>query len=191
MLLKRKRSCAQLSLIPPKRRRDTPLYRRESQSCRSSAKSAAAKEASQFTSSQFVVYLHSVRTLSHVFQAAPKSKAHVDPDKISHHVHRIGHHFPNEVVDQACNWLGYTGRNGTFEKNFDLAQTSRIAQALEKHKKNSGQGDAANSEQETKEQIQAAMRDLFPRIPNKDMKAIVKHAFRQVSCIESFYVDSF
>jgi hypothetical protein len=118
--------------------------------------------------------------VSYVSQAAPKSKAHIDPEKISHHIHRIGHHFPNEVVDLACDWLGYTTRNGVYEKNVDIATNSRIAKALEKHRRNPKPGDASNSEQETKAQVTAAIRDLFPKIPGEDLKAIVKHAFREV-----------
>lgn len=104
-------------------------------------------------------------------KAAPKSKAQNDPEKLSHHIHRIGYHFPSAVVDQACDWLGYNSRNGRLYRQLpkDLEDT-RLARRL-----------AVHSRHETNDQIKAAVRDLFPQIPDADLEAIVKHAFRQVS----------
>jgi hypothetical protein len=36
------------------------------------------------------------------------------------------------------------------------------------------------TEKETKEQIRSAMLEVFPKIPQKDLEAIVGHAFEEV-----------
>ncbi|OCL06017.1 hypothetical protein AOQ84DRAFT_297813 [Glonium stellatum] len=117
--------------------------------------------------------------VAHIVSAKPKNKAHVNPEKIAHHVHRIGHHFPNEVVDQACDWLGYSYRGGTYQKNLDSLSTSRLARSLATHGTRMGLHDRPGTVHETSQQIRAAIRDLFPKIPDKDLEAIVKHAFRE------------
>ncbi|OCK77401.1 hypothetical protein K432DRAFT_304300 [Lepidopterella palustris CBS 459.81] len=117
--------------------------------------------------------------IAHIVSAKPKNRVHVNPEKIGHHVHRIGHHFPNEVVDQACDWLGYSFRNGTYQKNLDTLATSRLARSLATHGGRMGLHDRPGTVQETREQIRAAIRDLFPKIPDGDLEAIVKHAFRE------------
>ncbi|KAF1814184.1 hypothetical protein P152DRAFT_471969 [Eremomyces bilateralis CBS 781.70] len=103
----------------------------------------------------------------HVVSVAPKNRAHNNPEKIAHHVHRIGHHFPNDIVDLACEWEGYTIHHGQFRKNKDTVDTSRLAKSLQSH-----------SSKETSEQVRLAIRDLFPKIPKKDLDNIIKHAFR-------------
>lgn len=117
--------------------------------------------------------------VAHIVSAKPKNKAHVNPEKIAHHVHRIGHHFPNEVVDQACDWLGYSYRGGTYQKNLDGIATSRLARSLATHGSRMGLHGRPGTVQETSQQIRAAIRDLFPKIPDEDLEAIVKHAFRE------------
>ena len=121
-------------------------------------------------------------------KAKPKNKAHVNPEKIAHHVHRIGHHFPNEVVDQACDWLGYSYRGGTYQKNLDDIATSRLARSLATHGSRMGLHGRPGTVQETSQQIRAAIRDLFPKIPDEDLEAIVKHAFREVPGQYVFHV---
>lgn len=88
------------------------------------------------------------------------------------------------MVDQACDWLGYSysARAGVYQKTLDLLRTSRLARSLAAHSKKLGFRDGkATTLQETSEQIRAAIRDLFPKIPDTDLEAIVKHAFREVN----------
>lgn len=110
-------------------------------------------------------------------QAAPKNKAHANPEKISHHTHRIGYHFPNNVVDKACDWLGYGIRGGQYTKTFDALSTRRLATRL-------GLDARDTNAEQSSGQIRAAIKDLFPLIPETDLEAIVKHAFREVLITE-------
>lgn len=83
------------------------------------------------------------------------------------------------MVDQACDWLGYSVVNGHYRKTTGLLQDHRIARSLAKQRKKRANG--ANSNQESEVEISDAIRDLFPKIPERDLKAIVKHAFREVT----------
>ncbi|KAF2188199.1 hypothetical protein K469DRAFT_566988 [Zopfia rhizophila CBS 207.26] len=115
----------------------------------------------------------------YIVSAKPKNKAHANPDKISHHVHRLGHHFPNKVIDEACDVLGYLFRGGTYEKSTRMLDSSRLARSLAVHGNRMRLHDRPVTDTETKEQIRAAIRDLFPKIPEDDLTSIVKHAFRE------------
>ncbi|KAF2754534.1 hypothetical protein EJ05DRAFT_504069 [Pseudovirgaria hyperparasitica] len=115
----------------------------------------------------------------HIVSATPKNKASTDPEKISHHLHRVGYHFPNAVVDQACDWLGYSIRGGQYRKDLDVLATSRLARSLAGHSKRLGLDQGKGSEDDTKTQVRSAIRDLFPKIPDKDLGEIVQHAFRK------------
>lgn len=101
-----------------------------------------------------------------------------DPSKLSHHVHRIGYHFNSEVLEQAVADLNYTSYKGRFVKEEDLAkkrQESLTAQILLKH------GIRMNemSNEESHEQVRAAIKELFPKIPVDDLEGIVKHAWEE------------
>ena len=61
-----------------------------------------------------------------------------------------------------------------------MLPTSRLAKSLATHSKRLGLQNKKSTVQETQEQIKAAIRDLFPKIPEKDLEAIAKHAFREV-----------
>jgi len=100
----------------------------------------------------------------------PKNLIYEDPAKVSHHVHRIGHHFPADVVDKACAWFGYDFDGRRFKKNSDLVPSSRLAEVLDNH-----------SNENAKERVLKAIKDLFPRMPDRDRQAIVAHAFQEVS----------
>ncbi|KAF2838842.1 hypothetical protein M501DRAFT_934488 [Patellaria atrata CBS 101060] len=111
----------------------------------------------------------------HIVSAAPKNRAHNNPGRISHHIHRVGHHFPSGIVDKACDWLGYTRKNGIFTKHLDVGINSHFARSLAKHKKQLGK----DPSETTDEEIRAAIKDLFPKIPDRDVTSILNHAFRQ------------
>ncbi len=80
--------------------------------------------------------------------------------KISYEVHRTGYHFRGPIVDEARAILGDTGlvldkRAGDIEP-------------------------IPESQEEINKQADAAIRDIFPRIPNTDRQMIIEHAFRKV-----------
>ena len=108
------------------------------------------------------------------------SKNAHDPKKVSHHIHRIGYHFHADVVKEACQELGYVPDNGHFIKHSALKQQneqSRMAKTMSKHGLQFNQP----VQQETDEQIRAAIRELYPRIPEEDMKQVIQHAFKKGS----------
>jgi len=105
----------------------------------------------------------------------------LDAGKVSHHIHRIGYHFKAEVMEDACAKLGYTLHRGRYIKELDLIkqrEQSRLAQTLAKYHI---RPDAltAPSQKETPEQVRAAIRELFPKMPDADLESIVKHAWEE------------
>ncbi|KXT01487.1 hypothetical protein AC578_4526 [Pseudocercospora eumusae] len=100
--------------------------------------------------------------------------------KVSHHIHRIGYHFRSDVVEDACQQLGYIPNRGRFVKEAELAdenEKSRMARAMAKH----GIIMDEPAKQETDEQVRAAVKELFPRIPEEDLQAILQHAWAEGS----------
>ncbi|KAF7191349.1 hypothetical protein HII31_07372 [Pseudocercospora fuligena] len=115
-----------------------------------------------------------------VVNAKPVSKHAHDPEKVSHHIHRIGYHFRSDVVEDACQQLGYIPNRGRFVKEAELAdenEKSRMARAMAKH----GIIMDEPAKQETDEQVRAAVKELFPRIPEEDLQAILQHAWAEGS----------
>lgn len=109
------------------------------------------------------------------------SKIANDPAKVSHHVHRIGYHFRSDVVEDACQELGYMFNRGRFLKEADLAdmsERSRMARALARH---GIQPHNLPEQEETEDQVRGAIKELFPRIPEHDLKEILRHAWAEGS----------
>lgn len=107
------------------------------------------------------------------------SKHAIDPEKVSHHIHRVGYHFRSEVVEDACHELGYIHHNNQFVKEADLAareEHTRMARAMAKYGLHL---DQSEQQQETDDQVRAAIKELFPRIPEADLQAILKHAWEE------------
>lgn len=124
------------------------------------------------------IYLVRSAHANPLLQAKPVSKHAVDPEKVSHHIHRIGYHFRSDVVDDACQELGYTYLNKRFVKEADLQaqnENSRLARAMAKH----GLFLDQTLPQQNNEQARAAIMELFPRMPEDDLKAILKHAWEE------------
>ncbi|KAI1008161.1 hypothetical protein K3495_g54 [Podosphaera aphanis] len=82
-----------------------------------------------------------------------------DHSKISEQVYRIGFHFRESVIETAREFLGESQHNYTSDKNF-----------IEPIPK---------SQEEINKQADAAIRDLFPRIPNTDRRMVIEHAFKK------------
>lgn len=102
-----------------------------------------------------------------------------DPSKVSHHIHRIGYHFRCEVVEEACEALGYVPYEGGFITIADLQkhqQNNITAQILAKH---GVRWDRVVGNEETPDQVRAAIKELFPRIPQMDLDQIVTHAWEK------------
>lgn len=104
-----------------------------------------------------------------------------NPNKISHHIHRIGYSFRCEVVEEACEALGYVLYDGSFIKTRDLQkkiyQDSFLAQTFAKYgKKWDGDGFVGK---DTPDQVRAAIKELFPLIPPMDLDQIVSHAWEK------------
>ncbi|KAF1985081.1 hypothetical protein K402DRAFT_395134 [Aulographum hederae CBS 113979] len=87
-----------------------------------------------------------------------------DPDKVSHNVHRMGHHFPEEVVRKTCAWFGCAlMRDGRIR-----FRAQHVANALRAHN-----GKARD------QQIHDAIVDLFPNIPEHNLAAIIEHTWKK------------
>lgn len=109
----------------------------------------------------------------------------MDPAKVSHHIYRIGYHFRCKVVEDACKTLGYVHYEGEFITTADYTQkqhNSVIAQAF------ANQGLTYNSDrvkrnEETPDQIRAAIKELFPKIPQHDLDEVVRRAWGDPGCV--------
>ncbi|KAH9882006.1 hypothetical protein J1614_001177 [Plenodomus biglobosus] len=116
----------------------------------------------------------------HIVSAKPRNKMHADPEKLSHHVHRVGHHFPLEIVQLACSKFGYKYDEA---KGLRKARTSDrinwIAQSMENYSTRQALHGRPSSEKETKKYIHGAVREMFPKIPEADLSSIVNHAFQE------------
>lgn len=90
----------------------------------------------------------------------------MDPDKVSHHIHRIGNHFPADVVQEACDFLHYDRvGHGRFVRYSDTLRRKL----------------AAHKGKEGRQQIRNAIQELFPGIPTPDLNEISTHAWKKGS----------
>lgn len=108
------------------------------------------------------------------------SKHAIDPQKVSHHIHRIGYHFKSEIVDDASQELGYVYYRGKFIKE-DAMQAQRSKGRLKNIMAKYGLSLQDNEARETPEQVSAYIKELFPRIPQEDLDKIVQHAWEEGS----------
>lgn len=97
-------------------------------------------------------------TYSH-YQGAKDAHNHDDDNikKLALHVHRMGHHIRQTIVEQAKALVGKEIAR-TASDNWQLPET----------------------QEEINAQAEAALRDLFPRIPNFDKQMIIEHSFKKV-----------
>ncbi|KAK5132657.1 hypothetical protein LTR08_008779 [Meristemomyces frigidus] len=120
-----------------------------------------------------------------VVNAKPVSRnAHL-LDKVSYHIHRVGYHFKAEIVEDACKQLRYISHRGLYVKEADLQtqhSESRLAQTLAKYQIPGGKLLGRTQHQrETLDQVRAAIKELFPKIPDQDLHQIVHHAWEEGS----------
>lgn len=120
-----------------------------------------------------------------VGQAKPRSKAFFDPDKIASHVHRIGHHFPLEIIELACKKFDYS-----YSDVHGLRRRTRrspshgpayVERGIANYEQRQGLNSRPVTDSEHKEHIRGAIREIFPKIPDADLTSIVNHAFQEVN----------
>lgn len=106
---------------------------------------------------------------------------HSDPEKLSHHVHRVGHHFPLDIIHLACSKFGYAyGENSGLQKDKSNDRTNWIAKRVEAYSSRKLLHSRPTSVKEDKEHTRGAIREMFPKIPEADLESIVNHAFEEV-----------
>ncbi|KZF26773.1 hypothetical protein L228DRAFT_243289 [Xylona heveae TC161] len=115
----------------------------------------------------------------YIVSAAPQNKAHKNASNISHHIHRIGHHFASTVVAKACHELGLhltpSGRAVRYS-----GQRTRPMQHLDALEDNNGPSLRSGlSQKKINAEARDAIRDLFPNIPKKDLHEIITRAFKK------------
>ncbi|KAJ4990313.1 hypothetical protein SVAN01_04195 [Stagonosporopsis vannaccii] len=116
----------------------------------------------------------------HVVSAKPKNKTHADPEKLSHHVHRIGHHFPLEIIKLACSKFGYEyDEESGLRKTRVSDRENWIQQQVESYSTRQALHGRPATKEGTKDHISGAVREMFPKIPEADLSSIVNHAFEE------------
>lgn len=105
-----------------------------------------------------------------------------DPSRVSNHTHRVGYHFPSNVVVDACYELNfeYDKEEGLFLPRPALRPSPQRSPGL-MHYSSVEAGSEAIDETETYEDRVAAIRENFPNIPDADVRSIMEHTFKEVS----------
>ncbi|KAF1823884.1 uncharacterized protein K489DRAFT_305206, partial [Dissoconium aciculare CBS 342.82] len=116
-----------------------------------------------------------------IVNADPLNKNGKDENKVSHHILRVGYHFRAEVVNDACADLGYVNVRGKYMKATEASTQSILARTMMSHGLRPVPGAGLAPERETDEQIRAAVKELFPKIPDEDLEAIMQHAWAEGS----------
>jgi hypothetical protein len=123
-----------------------------------------------------------------VIQAKPKNRTFDNPDKISHHVHRIGHHFPLDIIDLACSKYGYTFTDhGGLQKERSGGTSygeEYFQRGIADYQQRQRLHGRPVTDGESKDNIHGAVREMFPKIPEADLEVIVNHAFQKVRFIQ-------
>ncbi|MCJ1283832.1 hypothetical protein MMC26_003163 [Xylographa opegraphella] len=114
-----------------------------------------------------------------VFAVSTTRHKHSD---LSKEVHRIGYHFPSSTVDRACLSLGVSlSRDGRVLRHqhdwIEDAARSRDQNGTRLNLSAHNTSSTKLSQATIDTQAREAIRDLFPKIPDKDLRDIVTHAF--------------
>ncbi|KAJ4261589.1 hypothetical protein NW762_007020 [Fusarium torreyae] len=102
----------------------------------------------------------SLSTLVTNLAASKNAKDTSTSNILAHQVHRVGHHVRQIIVEEARASLGQI-------LDHVLPKVGGAPEPI------------PESQQEYDAQVDAALRDLFPRIPNTDRQMIIEHAFRR------------
>ena len=114
-------------------------------------------------------------------------------NELSQQVHRVGYHFPVDIVNRACNML-----------NIDLKELDELLRRHELWPEEKPRGQfrsrrtkksAAASKKlidltkmkqvDLDAQAKAAILDMFPAIPTNNLHEVIDHAFEIVSILQS------
>ena len=119
-------------------------------------------------------------------QAAKEKHASV----LSHEVHRVGYHFPSAVVEKACTSLSVTlsSSGRVIYKQGAVSVYAPVPSKKKKSKKKKKKGSVLQqafpqieaSQAEIDTEATQAIRDLFPKIPEENLLAVVQLAFKKV-----------
>ncbi|KAI6250382.1 hypothetical protein HI914_01384 [Erysiphe necator] len=82
-----------------------------------------------------------------------------DHSKVSEHVHRVGFHFKETVLNAVLRTLG--------ERKLHHSSSKVLIEPI------------PETQEEINKQADAAIRDLFPKIPNTDRQLVIEHAFKK------------
>ncbi|KAK5051434.1 hypothetical protein LTR84_003086 [Exophiala bonariae] len=101
---------------------------------------------------------------------------HAARHELSREVHRIGFHFPTQVVSQVCNYYGIRLTSGgkVIDESKEDKMFSHVYSKGGRPKANDEPKDQITINTEAKQTI----KDLFPNIPDKDLFQIIKTAFQ-------------
>ena len=114
------------------------------------------------------------------------SKKNADHLNVS--VGRIGHHFISSIVERACQFLGLS--INALKREWEPKQSSHIQAGRAKAKKRTakstllhGLDTSSNShlsQEELDKKAREALKDLFPKIPDRDLNMVIARAFDKV-----------
>ena len=99
----------------------------------------------------------------------------------------MGYHFPSVVVERACTSLGVSlTSSGRVIHEKPLVNATLRPGRFRKGKRARTEGDDAKnkpglSQAAVDTEAREAIRDLFPKIPEKDLHQIITRAFKKVS----------
>ncbi|KAK6006465.1 hypothetical protein QM012_006875 [Aureobasidium pullulans] len=113
-----------------------------------------------------------------VVSAGTRRTGPTDPQKLTHHVHRVGYHFRSDIFDQACNFLGYREVNGKLIRDTGFDTTSRFERTIARFAPRL-ELNASNRSTEQSTKVKEYIRELFPKIPEEDLEEIYKRAWEQ------------
>ncbi|KAH0172627.1 hypothetical protein KCU67_g1651, partial [Aureobasidium melanogenum] len=113
-----------------------------------------------------------------VVSAGTRRNGPTDPQKLTHHVHRVGYHFRSDIFDQACNFLGYREVNGKLIRDTGFDTTSRFERTIARFAPRL-ELNANNRSTEQSTKVKKYIRELFPKIPEEDLEEIYKRAWEQ------------
>lgn len=106
-------------------------------------------------------FTHHLQDLSFNGRALSQTAKDANANKLALQMSRTGHHIRRTIVEEARAQIG--------EEDASTASNSGEPEPI------------PDTQEEYNAQADAALRDLFPRIPNTDRQMIIEHAFKLVS----------
>ena len=122
--------------------------------------------------------------------------------ELSQEVGIIGYHFGSAIVEQACFQLGVTlTESGRVAQSSLAALNETLGHHLAKPKPHSGRRyaevtssdatfDISLPQEVIDQQAESAITDLFPNLPQLEMRAIILRSFQKVCLAPSVWADS-